>query len=124
VKPYRFLEEADAEFREQIAYFDEQTAGLGDRFVADVESTVSNIREYPESGSLLSGKVRKRVLRVFKYNILYVKAGGNPHRGHCASQASPSLLEETPPNATLNTAKGVRYSPSRRNRPAYLSMIF
>jgi toxin ParE1/3/4 len=72
VKPYRFLEEADAEFHEQIAYFDLHAAGLADRFVAEVETTVRHIREYPESGSPLSGNVRKRVLRVFKYNILYV----------------------------------------------------
>jgi toxin ParE1/3/4 len=72
VKPYRFLEEADAEFQEQIAYFDQQSPGLGDRFVADVEATVRNIREYPDSGSRLSRNVRKRVLRVFHYNILYL----------------------------------------------------
>jgi len=72
VKPYRFLEEADAEFQEQITYFDEQSAGLGNRFVADVEATVRNICEYPESGSRLSRNVRKRVLRVFHYNLLYV----------------------------------------------------
>jgi plasmid stabilization system protein ParE len=72
VKPYRFLEEADTEFQEQIAYFDEQSAGLGDRFVADVEAAVRNICEYPESGWQLSRNVRKRVLRVFHYNVLYV----------------------------------------------------
>jgi toxin ParE1/3/4 len=72
VKPYRFLEEAEAEFQEQIAYFDQQSVGLGDRFVADVEMTVRNICEYPESGSRLLRNVRKRVLRVFHYNILYV----------------------------------------------------
>ncbi len=72
MKPYRFLEEADAEFHEQIAYFDLQAVGLGNRFVADVEATIRNIREYPESGSHVSKKVRKRVLRVFKFNVLYV----------------------------------------------------
>lgn len=72
MKPYRFLEEADAEFHEQIAYYDREAAGLGDRFVADVDATVHHIREYPDSGSLLSAKVRKRVLRVFACNVLYV----------------------------------------------------
>ena len=76
MKPYRFLEEANAEFREQIAYFDEQVIGLGDRFITDVESVIRSIRQYPESGSKISGRVRKRVLRVFKYNILYVN---RPH---------------------------------------------
>lgn len=76
MKPYRFLEEADAEFHEQIAYFDQQVNGLGDRFVADVEATILHIREYPDSGSRLSGAVRKRVLRVFACNVLYVN---EPH---------------------------------------------
>ena len=50
MKPHRFLKEADAEFREQIQYFDEQTAGLGEKFITDVASTVREIREYPEVG--------------------------------------------------------------------------
>jgi len=72
VKPYRLLEEAEAELEEQVDYFDQQSAGLGDRFVADVEAAISSICEYPESGSHLSRNVRKRVLRVFHYNILYL----------------------------------------------------
>jgi hypothetical protein len=59
VKPYRFLE-ADAEFQEQIRYFDQQAEGLGDRFIADVEATVRDIRSFAESGGVVSGKVRKR----------------------------------------------------------------
>ena len=95
MKPYRFLEEADAEFQEQIAYFDNQQVGLADRFVADVEATIRHIREYPDSGSSLSWKVRKRVLRVFQYNILYVTKPGEiliiavaPHKRHLVTGES------------------------------------
>jgi plasmid stabilization system protein ParE len=74
VKRYRFLEEADAEFQQDIRYFDEQVTGLGDKFIADVEHVLTQIREYPESGRRVSRNLRKRVLRVFKHNILYVNA--------------------------------------------------
>ena len=72
MKPYRFLEDADAEFQEQIRYYDEQAAGLGDRFISDLEATVRSIREYPESGEATSTNLRKRVLRVFRHTIFYV----------------------------------------------------
>jgi len=76
LKPYRFLEEADAEFQEHIAYYDEQVAGLGDRFIADVEGLIAQIRRYPESGRVVSRNLRKRVLRIFKHNVFYVDAPG------------------------------------------------
>ena len=47
VKPYRFIQEADAEFQQHIRYYDEQATGLGDQFIADVEAAVSDIRLYP-----------------------------------------------------------------------------
>lgn len=72
MKSYRFLNEAEAEFHEYIRYYDEQVAGLGDRFIADVQHVIDQIRRYPESGRLLSRTFRKRVLRVFKFNIFYV----------------------------------------------------
>lgn len=74
MKPYRFLEEADAEFQEDIAYYDQQVAGLGDKFIADVENVITQVRHYPESGVLVSRNLRKRVLRIFKHNVLYVNA--------------------------------------------------
>lgn len=72
MKPYRFLAEAEAEVREQSRYFDEQVPGLGDRFIADVESTIQRLRQYPRSGSPISRLIRKAVLRIFKYNVYYL----------------------------------------------------
>jgi len=74
VKRYRFLEEADNEFQEQIRYFDDQVAGLGDKFIADLESTMISIREFPESGAPVSRNLRKRILRVFRHSVFYVNA--------------------------------------------------
>lgn len=74
MKPYRFLPEADTEFQEQIRYYDEQAAGLGDKFIAQVEAAISHVREYPDSGAPVSRNLRKHVLRAFKHNLLYVNA--------------------------------------------------
>jgi hypothetical protein len=63
VKSHRFLREADAEFHEQIAYLDKQAAGLGDKLIADVEATMTDIRTYPESGAPISPTLRKRYWR-------------------------------------------------------------
>jgi plasmid stabilization system protein ParE len=72
VKSYRFLEEAEAEFHEAIAYFDSQTSGLGDRFIDEVERSIHRILEFPESGSPISVHVRKSIVRTFPYNVLYI----------------------------------------------------
>ena len=71
MKPYRFLAEARSEFEEQVAYFDEQLTGLGDRFIQDVEASIRTIRKHPESGAPVSRNVRKKVLRAFPFNIFY-----------------------------------------------------
>jgi hypothetical protein len=72
VKPYRFLEEAELEFHETVAYLDRQVAGLGDRFIDAVQATIDHVRTNPNVGSRISKMVRKAVLRRFPYNVLYV----------------------------------------------------
>jgi len=47
----RFLEPAESELEEAIAYFNGQVEGLGDRFEGEVEATVALIAEHPEIGS-------------------------------------------------------------------------
>ncbi|HYK01597.1 MAG TPA: type II toxin-antitoxin system RelE/ParE family toxin [Thermoanaerobaculia bacterium] len=72
MKPYRFLEEADQEFQEQIAYFDGHSLALGDKFIADVEAAIADVRRYHQVGSPISRRVRQRVLHGFKYSVLYI----------------------------------------------------
>lgn len=74
MKRYRFLEEADAEFQEHIAYYDEQVPGLGDKYITHVDAAVRTIREFPAIGAPVSRNLRKRVLRAFKHNLFYVNA--------------------------------------------------
>ena len=72
MKPYRFLEEADDEFQEQIAYFDGISRSRGDAFIDEVDAAVRDIRTYPDHGAPVTRKVRQRVLHSFKYSVLYV----------------------------------------------------
>ena len=68
----RFLEPAEAEVDEAVAYFDEQRDGLGDRFEQDLLDTVTFLTEYPFAGKALTKRVRKFRLRTFSYNVIYV----------------------------------------------------
>lgn len=72
MKAYRFLEEADQEFQEQVGYYLALSRTTAENFVSEVDAAVRNIREYPEIGSPISRTVRQRVLHDFKYSVLYV----------------------------------------------------
>jgi len=71
----RFLEPAEAEIDEAVAYFDRQIKGLGDRFEREVEATVALITEHPEIGSPLTKRIRKFRVRKFKYKVIYILDG-------------------------------------------------
>jgi toxin ParE1/3/4 len=72
LKPYRFLEEADQEFQEQVGYYLGRSLATAEQFVSDVEAAVRDIRKHPQIGSPISSLVRQRVLTGFKYSVLYV----------------------------------------------------
>ena len=51
VKPVRFLEEAQEEFLEQVAYYKEREKGLGERFRQAVEAAAAPASAHPKLGS-------------------------------------------------------------------------
>jgi len=71
----RFLELAESELEEAIAYFNRRIEGLGDRFEREVEATVALIAEYPEIGSPITKRVRKFRVRKFKHKVIYIFDG-------------------------------------------------
>jgi hypothetical protein len=103
VKPYRFLAEADQEFHDHIRYFDAQDTSVGDRFIDEVGAVIRDIRRYPESGLHLPGNVRKRVVRVFPYNVLYLNR--SHHRRHRASSETSRLLAQAAAGRSLRRKK-------------------
>lgn len=52
-------------------YYDEQTAGLGDEFLAEIEAAVTAIREFPQAWQLIEANVRRCLLRRLPYGLVY-----------------------------------------------------
>lgn len=67
----RFLEPAETEVDEAVAYFDAQREGLGDRFEQDLLYAVTFVQQHPLSGKKLTERVRKFRLRTFPYDLIY-----------------------------------------------------
>ena len=67
-------EDADLEMNEAAAYYDRESASLGDVFLDAVAVGFKRIREHPESGPELRGGARKLVLPKFPFTIIYLVA--------------------------------------------------
>ena len=68
---YSFHPEADAELTNAALFYESRMPGLGKSFSAEVERTITLIREFPDSGSPV-GPNRKRVLIArFPYSVVY-----------------------------------------------------
>jgi len=67
----RFLAPAEEEMKTSAQYYAQQLPGLGDRFLKEIGSCVSAIRDYPESGVIIYPGLRRKLLRHFPYALLY-----------------------------------------------------
>ena len=59
---YSFHPEADVEFEEASVFYESRMPGLGKSFAAEVENTISLIREFPEAGSPVGASHRRAVV--------------------------------------------------------------
>jgi plasmid stabilization system protein ParE len=66
-----FQPAAQKEMFESVAYYDQKDDGLGAKFLDEIDSTLSLISNYPESGTLLNGYARRVLLNGFPYGIVY-----------------------------------------------------
>lgn len=71
-----FLDVAEAEFAEAIAYYNQQSEGLGYEFAAEVKRTISRIVQYPEAWAPLSKRTRRCRTNRFPYGIIYQVRSG------------------------------------------------
>jgi len=71
VRPVRFLEEAQDEFFEQIAFHEERQKGLGDRFRESVESATVLASAHPWLGSPWKLHTRRVFPRGFPFSVVY-----------------------------------------------------
>ena len=68
-----FLEPAERELLDAIAYYNDQINGLGFEFAIEVQKTIERIINYPESWVKLSARTRKCRCNRFPYNVIYFK---------------------------------------------------
>ena len=67
----RFHRLAEREFTEAAEYFERESPALGAASTAEVERCVAGIVEHPESGRVLVGAIRRRLVRRFPYSVLH-----------------------------------------------------
>ncbi len=66
-----FLEPAEIEFYEAIAFYNLRRDGLGFEFKDEVKSTINRIKENPETWTPLSKRTRRCQTKRFPYGIIY-----------------------------------------------------
>lgn len=74
----RFNPLAERELDEAYQYYEEQSPGLGERLLDEVEHALIFIRRHPEAAPRVLGSIRRLVLPRLPYSILYrpLKDGG------------------------------------------------
>jgi len=70
--PVVFLAEAEAEFKEAQAWYEERTPGLGQAFVTNVQAAIQRIRRAPVQFPAVDGEVRRALIRRFPYGVFYL----------------------------------------------------
>jgi toxin ParE1/3/4 len=71
VKPPVFHPEALTELQEQAAYYEERSAGLGERFAAQVEAAVNLAGSMPGIGSPHRHGTRRVFPKDFPHSVVY-----------------------------------------------------
>jgi len=66
-----FLEPAQYELDEAIAYYDQQRQNLGSEFLSEVIDSIGRISEYPDAWQELTSRTRRCLIHRFPYGIIY-----------------------------------------------------
>jgi plasmid stabilization system protein ParE len=64
---------AEADLEQAASWYDEEQAeaGLGSRFVSDVDQVFGRIRERPQQFPVVSGDIRRALLHTFPYAVYF-----------------------------------------------------
>ena len=68
---HSFHPDAALEFEEAALFYESRVTGLGKSFAAEIERTVSLIREFPDAGAAFEGNLRRVRVDRFPYLIVY-----------------------------------------------------
>ena len=67
-----FRPRAKLDLDDAYAWYEAQHPGLGDSFLAEVETALEGIREHPESFAQIERNARRALLRRFPYGVYFV----------------------------------------------------
>src|SRR5438034_3848025 len=67
---------AEADLETAARWYDEERAGLAERFLSDVDRTFARIRERPFQFPIVSGEVRRALLHTFPYAVYFRASDG------------------------------------------------
>ena len=67
----RFLEIAQIELDEAVAYYDYESPGLGKKFLQEVLDTLDRIGRFPRAWHPCSNRTRRCQTRHFPYGVIY-----------------------------------------------------
>ena len=74
-----FHPEADREFDQAIAYYEEREPGLGLEFAEEVYGAITRIIEFPNAWSRLSRSTRRCLVNRFPYGVCFQVKGNVLH---------------------------------------------
>ena len=66
---------ASAELKEAMGFYEGQSAGLGDRFLVEVESAIALLHQFPEIGPRVAGSLRRVLVSGFPDDLVYRPTG-------------------------------------------------
>lgn len=69
--PVKYHEAAEDELLNAIGYLEHRAKGLGRRFFGEVRRAERLIAQFPESAEEIRLGIRKRLLRKFRYSLIY-----------------------------------------------------
>lgn len=71
----RFLPQAERELDDAIAFYEEQMAGLGGKFLSNLQETIELIRSTPMGWRKIAEHTRRINIKRFPYLILHIVNG-------------------------------------------------
>jgi mRNA-degrading endonuclease RelE of RelBE toxin-antitoxin system len=68
----RFIKAAQRELDETIEYYNYELAGLGEKFLDEIEAALVRIKDFPVAWSAGSERTRRYRVRRFPYGLVYL----------------------------------------------------
>lgn len=67
----RFLEQAEQELHESFIRYEAEESGLGHRFVAEINQSITRIVDFPKAYQLLNASTRRCLVAGSPYGLYY-----------------------------------------------------